>query len=164
MKIHFIRHGKPNYSNIHNDDPIYFSNLAPLSDTGVNQANNINFDLISNSKIIISSPYTRALQTAAIISKNTNIDIIVEPLLHEWYPDKTFNSKIKDFNKFNKLYLEKNINEINCENNEEMLLRLNKIIDKYNSYDEIIIVGHQRLFSSLISKNLTYCEVYTFVC
>lgn len=38
----------------------------------------------------VSSPYTRALQTAAIISQKTNIDITVEMDLHEWMPDLTF--------------------------------------------------------------------------
>lgn len=39
--------------------------------------------------VIVSSPYTRALQTAAIISRKTNKKIIIEPELHEWIADKT---------------------------------------------------------------------------
>lgn len=163
MKIHFIRHGQPDYSSIKNDDPIYFSNLAPLTEKGISQAKLIDINKINKSSIIISSPYTRALQTASIISKNTNIDIKVEPMLHEWLPDKTFTSKIIDFNNFNNLYLKNKISECNYENNEEMKKRLMTIIEKYKNYDEIIIVAHQRLFSTLIAKNLKYCEVYTFV-
>lgn len=34
--------------------------------------------------VILSSPYTRALQTAAILSKELQADIAVETELHEW--------------------------------------------------------------------------------
>lgn len=160
MKIHFIRHGQPDYSNIKNEDPIYFSNLAPLTKNGIKQAESIDISKINNSKIIISSPYTRALQTAAIISKNTNINILVEPNLHEWYPDKTFSTKIKDFDKFNRLYLKDKICECNCEDDNEMKNRLIDVIEKYKCYDEIIIVAHQRLINVLTCSNLKYCEVF----
>ena len=39
--------------------------------------------------LIICSPYTRALQTAAIISREIDKEIVVEPELHEWIVDKT---------------------------------------------------------------------------
>lgn len=160
MNINFIRHGQPDYNNIKNTDPIYFSNLAPLTDKGIEQSNNIDLAKIKDAEIIISSPYTRALQTASIISLNLNKKIIVEPLLHEWLPDKTFNSKILDFCKYNEAFI-KNEFIYNFETNEEMQYRLKKVIDKYNNlYDNIIIVGHQRLFASLINKQLKYCEVF----
>lgn len=47
-------------------------------------------DILKNSEIIISSPYIRALQTAAIISKETKIPLTVEIDLREWQPDKIF--------------------------------------------------------------------------
>lgn len=37
--------------------------------------------------MILSSPYTRALQTAAILSRELNIDLQVEFDLREWQPD-----------------------------------------------------------------------------
>ena len=161
MKINFIRHGQPDYSNIKNTDPIYFSNLAPLTNNGIQQANDINLTELKDAKIIISSPYTRALQTASIISLNLNKQIIVEPLLHEWLPDKTFDSKVLDFYKYNEAFI-KNEFVYNFETNAEMKNRLEKVIDKYvDVYDNIIIVGHQRLFASLIDKQLKYCEVFT---
>lgn len=46
--------------------------------------------LLRNSQLIISSPYTRALQTAAIIAGKTGLDINVELDIHEFIPDKSF--------------------------------------------------------------------------
>lgn len=45
---------------------------------------------LKGADIILASPYTRTLQTAAIISKNTGIPIEVETDLLEWMPDLTF--------------------------------------------------------------------------
>ena len=49
--------------------------------------------ILSKSEIIVSSPYPRALQTAAIISRETGIKLNVEMDLREWEPDKTFQFK-----------------------------------------------------------------------
>lgn len=164
MLIHFIRHGQPDYSNIKNTDPIYFSNLSPLTENGIKQANNIDIINIENSEIIIVSPYTRTMQTAAILSKNINKNIIVNENLYEWLPDKTYNSKIENFSEYNKLFLKNNTEECNCETMQELKERLTKELNTYKEkYKEIIIVGHQRLFYSLINVNLKYCERFDFV-
>jgi broad specificity phosphatase PhoE len=71
--------------------------LACLTQEGIKQADEVSRDpLLCGSELILSSPYTRALQTAAIISKNTQLDIIVEIDLHEFLPDKTFQYKGKE--------------------------------------------------------------------
>ena len=44
---------------------------------------------LKTAELIVSSPYTRALQTAAIISRETGLKICIEVDLHEWEPDKT---------------------------------------------------------------------------
>ena len=163
MLIHFIRHGQPDYSNIKNTDPIYFSNLSPLTEKGINQANEINIENMKNSQIIIVSPYTRTMQTAAILSKNINKNILVNENLHEWLPDKTYQSKIANFTEYNKLFLRNECDKCNCETMEDLKIRLLKELDIYKEkYNEIIIVADQRLISSLINKDLKYCEVFDF--
>ena len=58
--------------------------MAPLTDEGVQQAELASKnEILKGSDLIVLSPYTRALQTASIISK-------VEIDLHEFIPDKTF--------------------------------------------------------------------------
>lgn len=65
--------------------------MAPLTELGIKQAEEVSLSpLLEGCQVIVSSPYTRALQTAAIISKNTGLDIKVEVDIHEFIPDKTF--------------------------------------------------------------------------
>ncbi len=57
--------------------------------------------------IIVSSPYTRALQIAAIISKNRQLNIKIELDLHEWMPDLSFQYSSKEqASKANRLCIE----------------------------------------------------------
>lgn len=73
---HFIGHGRE---------------LAELSEKGIQQAKDVsNNKKLKSAQLILSSPYTRALQTEAIISKNSKLDVRVETDLHEWFPDLTF--------------------------------------------------------------------------
>ena len=92
-KVIFIRHGEPDYTRVtelgykgHGRD------LAHLSQSGVAQAQAVAKDeRLKGASKILASPYTRALQTAAIISKETRLDIEIVTELHEWLPDLTFN-------------------------------------------------------------------------
>jgi broad specificity phosphatase PhoE len=61
--------------------------LCPLSEEGVRQATQLSSDArLGRAEIIISSPYTRALQTSAILSKEMQLPLIVEYDLREWIP------------------------------------------------------------------------------
>lgn len=92
MHLILIRHGQPDYTDV--DARHYIGHgrdLAKLSENGRVQAEEVSRDpRLKGSELILSSPYTRALQTAAIISKNTGIGLTVETDLHEWMPDLTF--------------------------------------------------------------------------
>ncbi|MBR2037334.1 MAG: histidine phosphatase family protein, partial [Lachnospiraceae bacterium] len=73
---------------------------APLSELGIQQAESASKNpFLAGAQLIVSSPYTRALQTAAVISKNTGLDIKVEVGIHEFIPDKTFQVKGEDENR-----------------------------------------------------------------
>lgn len=80
MIIYLIRHGKSegNLSGVHQDAQ------SPLSEKGLEQANLVakRFETIPID-MIISSPMTRAMQTAEIISKATNKQVEVNNLLSE---------------------------------------------------------------------------------
>ncbi|MDF2544972.1 MAG: putative proteinB, partial [Herbinix sp.] len=101
MKIIFIRHGEPDKSYVDVKGFIgQGRDLAPLTELGIEQAKEVSKNpLLEGGQIIISSPYTRALQSAAIISKNTGLDIKVEIDLHEFIPDKTFMVKGEEENR-----------------------------------------------------------------
>jgi len=76
--FYLIRHGESDYSE--KGTKIYRGfgeNLAPLTLNGIKQIKKTAQDTrLKSAQIIISSPYTRAVQTAAIISKELQIDIV----------------------------------------------------------------------------------------
>lgn len=82
MRIVLIRHGEPDKSYV--DEKGFIGqgrDLAPLSDLGIEQAKEAsNHSLLQGGQIILSSPYTRALQTASIISKTIGLDLNLSSL------------------------------------------------------------------------------------
>jgi len=150
-KFVFIRHGETDYSPI--DERGFIGqgrSFAPLTARGIDQLKETSRDSrLKESEIIISSPYTRALQSAAIISKELNIDINVEVDLHEWEPDNVaFQYKTsedcfalaKDFHLHNGVHPdgEKKV----WETFESMKKRMDNVLEKYMTYNQVIVVCH----------------------
>ena len=92
-KFYFIRHGEDISEYI--DTKIYKSwgmNMITLTENGISQIKKLKDDKrLTNAKIIVTSPYGRALHSAAILSKELGIDLSVETDLHEWIADKDYN-------------------------------------------------------------------------
>lgn len=86
VKVLLIRHGEPCYENVTNLNLVSY--LAELTPIGISQANDVAEDeRLQDAELIVSSPFTRALQTASIISRKTQIPLVVEPMFHEWLED-----------------------------------------------------------------------------
>jgi len=167
-KVIFLRHGEPDYSKVtqlrykgHGRD------LAQLSENGVRQAQSVAEDTrLKGAELILSSPYTRALQTAAIISKENNLDMAVVTELHEWLPDLTFSydSEITVQNAAKSL----TDNKGECpehyqpkyETLESVFNRVKSSLLPYLKYDKIIVVCHgfvMRQFKYV--PNIEYCGI-----
>ena len=88
--FYLVRHGEANYDDmLENGFWGFGRDFAPLSEKGKQQAEIMAKDTrLKNAELIVSSPYTRALQTAQIISRETGIRVEVEIDLHEWIPDE----------------------------------------------------------------------------
>ena len=90
--FYLIRHGSTDYSQ--RNTKIYQGfgvNLAPLSAKGAEEIRQTAKDSrLAGTSLILSSPYTRALQTAAILSKELQAEIVVETDLHEWMANKNY--------------------------------------------------------------------------
>ncbi|MBR5369980.1 MAG: histidine phosphatase family protein [Bacilli bacterium] len=160
MKIYMIRHGVPNYSYIDEHAFIGHGNdLAPLDNNYIENVRKTARDnRLKNAELIVSSPYTRALQTAAIISKETNLEIMVEPDLREWEPDLTYQYRGINIKKIFDDYYECNgirpsDRKVNWESKEELRKRINNVIDKYKKTNKcIIFVFHQTAIQSIIGN------------
>ncbi|MDY0209869.1 MAG: histidine phosphatase family protein [Acholeplasma sp.] len=166
-KFIFIRHGEPRYDEVVERG---FKNqgydLGKLTERGVNQAEVVSKDpRLNGAEVIVSSPYTRALQTAAIISKNTQINLNVETDLHEWMPDTTFS----DRNDLDKAYPEfmrekgkRHANTVfHFESMDEVVRRTRKALKPYLIYDKVIVVCHGIVISSFthIEDMIEHCGI-----
>ena len=84
--FYFVRHGETDYSE--RGTKIYQghgTNLAPLSETGIGQIRKAAKDIrLQEANLILCSSYTRAVQSAAILSKELGLEIRIETDLHEW--------------------------------------------------------------------------------
>ncbi len=159
--FYLIRHGEPNYEAVSSIGFYGFGrSFAPLSEKGIKQAEATAEDIrLADADIIVSSPYTRALQTAAIISRKTGKKIIIEPELHEWIADKTNTLRSgkeaaelsKEFNEYKGVYPDGK--EMRWETLASLKERAKRVADKYAEYDKVIIVAHGMLF-----RTLTYIE------
>ena len=158
MAIYYlVRHGEADYSEMFEKGFYGFGrSFAPLSEKGIAQAEETATDeRLKSAELIVSSPYTRALQTASIISRKTGVKIHVEVDLHEWEPDKTNQyttseeafALTKEFNLYKGKYPEGQ--QKNWETLDEVRKRMRSVADKYADYDRVIFVGHGMAFRTL---------------
>ncbi len=148
--FYFVRHGKTDYSE--RNTGIYQgfgAELAPLSEEGIKQIKKAAKDKrLKGADIIISSPYTRALQTAAILSRKLDVKIAVETDLHEWVADKSY-SWIDD-ETADRHYDEFAAGEGRYPEGEDrpwedaqtIKQRVLAVLKKYAGYKKVIVVGH----------------------
>jgi len=158
---YLIRHGEADYNKLMEYGFFGFGrDLAPLSEKGIMQANETAKDeRLKTAELIISSPYTRALQTAQIISKITGIEVRVELDLHEWLPDlsNTYTSSQEAFHLTEEFVGCKGVYPKETSKQWETLVdmrkRMRRVADKYSEYEKIILVGH-----GMALRTLAYIE------
>ena len=90
--VYLVRHGEADYAPIRARGwPGAVADLAPLTRLGIEQAGTAARQLTRvGAARIVSSPMTRALQTAAVIASRLSLVVEVDIDLREWLPDDTF--------------------------------------------------------------------------
>ena len=157
-KFYFIRHGETDFTLA--DTKIYKNwgfNMLPLSNKGVEQIKATAKDKrLKSAKIIVTSPYGRAMHSAAIISKELGIDLVVETNLHEWVanidynyiPDDEAKENLKEF--FKNDGEKSNDPKYNYETANSMKDRVYLVLEKYKNYGEVIIACHGLLMERFL--------------
>ena len=158
-RFYFVRHGKMDDSM---EGKLFFRdfaiNMQTLSEKGIAQIKDTAKDpRLQDADIIISSAYGRALHSAAILSKELNIDIKVEPELHEWVSDA------KDYGwlptETAKAYYQELIDNNGhhpegqtpvWESAEMMKERVFRVLDKYKHLSKVIVVCHGTLMQFVL--------------
>ena len=156
--FYLIRHGEPTYQPVNDRNFIgHGLDLAPLTKTGIEQLKETSKDnRLKECDIIVSSPYTRALQSAAILSKELGIDIEVDVDLHEWIPDivnfqhrtsEECCSLSRDFDLHNGVHPTGQVKV--WETKENMNRRVDSVLEKYMKYDRVIVVCHEVVIKTI---------------
>ena len=155
-QILFMRHGQPDYSEIDRRKYVGFGNdLASLTENGAREIEEIAKDIrLQDVNLILCSPYTRTMHTAAIISKKLNVDFKVELDLMEWIPDKTY--MYDDYQKvvaWRQEYDENNGKHTNSSQNWEekfeIQARITRVLSKYTNYSKILVVTHGMIMNAM---------------
>ena len=92
MEIYLMRHGEPTYRDTAALGlPGMGAELGPLTPEGILQAEEAAKDpRIQDTDLIVASPYPRALQTAAIVSRYLDSPLEVAVGIYEWLPRTDF--------------------------------------------------------------------------
>lgn len=166
--FYLVRHGEPDWDM----NEIYKfkghgRDLVALTNKGKEQAK-VAANLLQTKKaqIIITSPYTRTMQTAAILSRELGIDMEVEVDLREWQPDLTFEYKSYDefmilcdeYDKNQGIALEDEKQK--WETQKALQDRVDFVLNKYLEYDRVIVVAHEKVIKTQATNILIeHCEV-----
>lgn len=139
--------------------------LVPLTSSGCEQIGLATERLRGvGAQLILASPVTRALQSAAIVGRLLNLPLEVVYDLHEWQPDRTFtynDSKVQE-----RAYHE--MMDLNgewpagqrrdWEPVSSVRRRVLSVLCRYNHLDRVIVVCHYVVIWSLIQEKLGWAE------
>ncbi len=157
--FYFVRHGQMDTSMAGKKFYKDFSyNMMTLSEKGVGQIKETAKDVrLANAQLIIASPFGRTMHSAAILSKELNIDMRVETDLHEWLADAVTYEYLPDeiAEKSYKALKEnggQHPTDKKClwESSEQMKKRVMKVLDKYKDFDSVIVVCHGTLMQYVL--------------
>ncbi len=156
-----VRHGEVDRAALGEHGPVYTGarfDHVPLSHAGTVQAEQAAAALRSlRPQLILTSPYTRTLQTAAIISRNLDCRFTVDLRLHDWLPvrDGTMvislalvQAKIREYERWaagGPLPQERT-----WETPDEMRARLLSVIRAHRNAVPLVIVTHEAPVQAVI--------------
>jgi broad specificity phosphatase PhoE len=149
--FYLIRHGKADWDDCYARGLSGFrTDFTKLTTLGKDQLENTaKIERLTKASLILSSPYTRALQSAAILSRNLQTKIEIEYDLHEWLPDTTgvYSSQLEifgladDFERHHGIYP---IGETRrWETLEHLKARVSGVLQRYLQFDFVIVVCHE---------------------
>ncbi|HEX2946499.1 MAG TPA: histidine phosphatase family protein [Clostridia bacterium] len=167
--FYLIRHGKHDYDAVKDKNFIgHGLELAPLTEEGVQQAIECcNDERLKDCDMIISSPYTRTMQTSAILSKNLNIDFRVEVDLREHELDLTY--RVKSFDELKQIAIEEQkynglenpSGTYNWETRASVRERVMDVLKRYINYKKVIVVTHGMVIHCMTEKvGIQNCSIH----
>lgn len=170
MKLALVRHGEADYAKIGQTFQGNRRDFAPLSAIGERQALEAARSLSDfRATRVVTSPYTRALQTGAIIAIELHLCLSVEPAFHDWLPvrdasgvvgPEVVKMKTQEFDSYYASGVEPPFRS--WETLEEIRSRVARALVIYDVEPAIIAVTHEAVIRSLTNLlNVPLGSVYT---
>jgi broad specificity phosphatase PhoE len=149
--FYLIRHGKADWDDCYARGLTGFrTDFTKLTALGQEQLENTAKDeRLTKASLILSSPYTRALESAAILARNLQTKIEVEYDLHEWMPDSTgvYSSQLEifaladEFERHHGVYPTGETRR--WETLEHLKTRVSNVLKGYLKLEHVIVVCHE---------------------
>ncbi len=171
-KFYLVRHGEPDWDLAFNYDlqgPL--SDFVPLTDTGIKQSEAAALDArLRCGELIVSSPYTRALHTAAILCRELRLPLQVHYDLRERVPClkpeflsvKEVIECCRDYELHSGEYPPGETRL--WETKTSIRKRVLKALSFYaSSYSCVIAVCHEKVIESILPvERIPYCGIYEY--
>ncbi|MGR5130719.1 histidine phosphatase family protein [Vibrio alfacsensis] len=156
MEIVFVRHGVPDFTladerqmtQLEKDyAPLCRDHLPVLQE-------NLNQPVFDDADIIISSLYTRALQTAEILNRHRGLPLFVEHDLREWRADReggyfTLKERDRRWHEYREsLKAGIPMTDTRYEYIDELKLRAELVLERYRQYRKVVVVSHFNVFEA----------------
>jgi broad specificity phosphatase PhoE len=169
--FYLIRHGQTDWADCRARGLKGFrTDLTPLTQMGVTQIENTARDeRLLRANLILSSPYTRALESAAILSRVTQVPLKIEFDLHEWMPDTngSYRSEsevwalAKDFEQHHGAYPAGQTRR--WETLDHLKTRVATVLGRYKNLEHVIVVCHEMVIWSITgTRGVTYGQMVEF--
>lgn len=121
--------------------------------------------LLKGAEVLLSSPYTRALETAAILSRRLDMDIVTELDLHEWVPDFSYSNTTgqASIRAYELCAANRGVcppdAPVQYEELEAIFHRAKDCLLKYTRYKKIIVVFHGVVIRQFTKEETPHCAV-----
>lgn len=169
MRLYFVRHGETDWGLVEaRGAKGWAKDFAPLTALGRLQIDTIARDYrLQEAEAILCSTYTRALESAALLSRAVNKPLFVEHDLHEWLPQKDPYGEI-DPNSFERARQSLSGTRIEEEAPWESLLevreRVTAVLKRYRRFQTLVVVTHGVVIGSLagVQRLVDHAEIVPF--
>ncbi|MBQ8641072.1 MAG: histidine phosphatase family protein [Clostridia bacterium] len=153
----FVRHGKTDYSA--RNTKVYQGfgvQLSPMTEQGEAEIRRAAEDsVLQGAALILTSPYTRAVQTAAVLAEKIQVPVRIETDLHEWLahkgyrylPEETADAAFRAYMENDGMYPDGT--EQDWEDREAIRRRVMRVLEKYREYDKVIVAGHGMMIQAV---------------
>lgn len=169
MKLYFVRHGQPDYqSPTGKRDGSWDPDLAPLTPIGRLQIDTIARDYrLQEAEAVLSSSYSRALESAALLAGALDKPFFVEYDLHEWRPhDGAHGPADPDLLRraAHALRFGEDPGQGPWETLDEVRRRVLSVLQRYRSFDRLVVVSHAVVIASVVGvlRPVEHAEIVPF--